>query len=167
MQVPKRRGSTAPFLDLGTRRGWVVSVTPRGKEPPVPIVQEAVWAPERVWRQRLEENSVCLCRGSNLYRPVVHSVVRHYTDWATPSPLLRSNITVLLLIWLNVIFQILSINEYLPLDRFHYLCIILYGIYFISQQVNTVNINKIWFSISDPALTNFLGLSWWRILEEN
>ena len=37
----------------GTRRGWGVSVTPRplftpGKDP-VPIVQEAVWAPGPVW----------------------------------------------------------------------------------------------------------------------
>jgi hypothetical protein len=38
----------------------VVSITPRpplppGKEPPVPTVQEAGWAPEPVWTQRLEE----------------------------------------------------------------------------------------------------------------
>jgi hypothetical protein len=38
----------------------VVSVTPRprftpGKGPPVPIVQEAEWASESVWTQRLEE----------------------------------------------------------------------------------------------------------------
>jgi hypothetical protein len=42
-----------PFLDHGTRRGWVVSVTPRplftpGKDP-VPVVQEAGWAPGPVW----------------------------------------------------------------------------------------------------------------------
>jgi hypothetical protein len=47
---------------------------------PVPIVQEAGWAPEPVWTQRLEEKSSCLCRGSKLERPVVQSVVRHYTD---------------------------------------------------------------------------------------
>jgi len=39
--------------DRGTRRGWVVSSTPRphftpGKEP-VPIVHEAGWAPGPVW----------------------------------------------------------------------------------------------------------------------
>jgi hypothetical protein len=28
------------------------------------------------------------CRGSNHDRPVVQSVVRHYTDWATPAPTL-------------------------------------------------------------------------------
>jgi hypothetical protein len=39
-----------------------------------------------VWTQRLEEKLSCLCRGSNLDRPVVQSVARHYTDWATPAP---------------------------------------------------------------------------------
>jgi hypothetical protein len=53
---------------------------PPGKGPPVPIVQEAGWAPEPVWAQRLEEKSFRLCRGSNLHRPVVQSVARHYTD---------------------------------------------------------------------------------------
>jgi hypothetical protein len=36
------------FLDLGTRRGWVVSITPRPlyhEKGPAPIVQEAEWAP--------------------------------------------------------------------------------------------------------------------------
>jgi len=43
------RGVALAFHDCGTRRGWVVSSTPRplftpGKDP-VPIVQEAGWAP--------------------------------------------------------------------------------------------------------------------------
>ena len=47
------RGIALPFIDYGTRRGWGVSVTPRpfftlGKEP-MPIVQEAGWAPGPVW----------------------------------------------------------------------------------------------------------------------
>ena len=47
------RGIALHFLDHGTRRGWGVSVTPRpfftpGKDP-VPIVQEAGWAPGPVW----------------------------------------------------------------------------------------------------------------------
>ena len=47
------RGIALPFHDHGTRRGWGVSVTPRllftpGKHP-VPIVQEAGWAPGPVW----------------------------------------------------------------------------------------------------------------------
>jgi hypothetical protein len=39
--------------------------------------------PQLVWTQRLEEKSFRLCRESNLDRPVVQPVARHYTDWAT------------------------------------------------------------------------------------
>jgi hypothetical protein len=56
---------------------------PPGKGPLVPIVQEAGWAPEPVWTQRLEEKSFRLYRGSNLDRPFVQPVAKHYTDWAT------------------------------------------------------------------------------------
>jgi len=47
------RGIAVLFHDRGTRRGWVVSSTPRphftpGKDP-VPILQEAEWAPGPVW----------------------------------------------------------------------------------------------------------------------
>jgi hypothetical protein len=55
-----------------------------GKGTPVPIVQEAGWAPEPVWTQRLEEKSFRLCRELKLVRPVVQPVARHYTDCATP-----------------------------------------------------------------------------------
>jgi hypothetical protein len=41
---------------------------------------------EPVSAQRLEGKSFFSCRGSNTDRPVVQSVVRHYTDWATPAP---------------------------------------------------------------------------------
>jgi hypothetical protein len=51
-----------------------------GKRPAVPIVQEAGWASEPVWTQRLEEISFRFCRGSNLDRPVVQPVARHCTD---------------------------------------------------------------------------------------
>jgi len=47
------RGIALLFHDRGTRRGWVVSSTPRphftpGKDP-VPILQDPWWAPEQVW----------------------------------------------------------------------------------------------------------------------
>jgi len=47
------RGIALLFHDRGTRRGWVVSSTPRphfnpGIDP-VPILQEAGWAPGPVW----------------------------------------------------------------------------------------------------------------------
>jgi hypothetical protein len=47
---------------------------------PRPIGQEAGWAPEQVWTQRLDEKSSCLYRESNLDQPVVQSVVTHYND---------------------------------------------------------------------------------------
>jgi hypothetical protein len=53
---------------------------PPGKGPTVPIVEETGWAPEPVWTQRLEEKFSLPCRGSNLDRPVVQPMARHYTD---------------------------------------------------------------------------------------
>jgi hypothetical protein len=40
---------------------------------------------EPVWTQRLKEKSFRLYRGSNLDRPVVQPIARHYTDLATDS----------------------------------------------------------------------------------
>jgi hypothetical protein len=59
---------------------------PPGNGPPVPIVQEAGWAPEPVWTQRLEETFFAPCRGSNPDHPVIQPVVRHYTARANPAP---------------------------------------------------------------------------------
>jgi hypothetical protein len=51
-----------------------------GKGSPIPIGQKAGWAPEPVWTQRLEEKSFRLLWASNLDRPVVQPVSRHYTE---------------------------------------------------------------------------------------
>jgi hypothetical protein len=86
-----RRYSSYSFLTPALEGGeWSASrsgrALPPGKESPVPIVQEAVWAPEPVWTQRVEEKS----SASVGYRtPAVQSVVRHYTDWATQLQLWR------------------------------------------------------------------------------
>ena len=50
---PEVRGIALPFHDRGTRRGWVVSSTPRphftpGKDQ-ISILQEAGWVPGPVW----------------------------------------------------------------------------------------------------------------------
>jgi hypothetical protein len=80
----ERRYSSYSFT-TSALDGGVVSVTPQplfyppGKGPTVTIVQEARWAPEPVWTQRLEEKILCSRRGSNPDRPVVQPVVRHYT----------------------------------------------------------------------------------------
>jgi hypothetical protein len=45
-------GIAVLILNLGARRGWVFSTTPRPLYPrkdPAPIVQEAGWAPGPVW----------------------------------------------------------------------------------------------------------------------
>ena len=65
------------FHDRGTRSGWVVCSTPRphftsGKDP-VPIVQEAGWAPGPVWtggKSRLHRDSIPdrPARSQSLYR---------------------------------------------------------------------------------------------------
>jgi hypothetical protein len=65
-------------MGVSGQRQAPAALLPLGKEPPVPIVQEAGWAPEPVWTEGRGEIS-CLCRGSNLDRPVVQPVVRHYT----------------------------------------------------------------------------------------
>jgi hypothetical protein len=81
----ERRYSSKSFSTSALDGGeWSVSrlgrALPSGKGPPVPIVQEAGWAPEPVCTQRLEEKSSASVGDRT---PVVLSVVRHYTDWAT------------------------------------------------------------------------------------
>jgi hypothetical protein len=87
-RLAERRYSSYSFTTSAVDGGeWSASRPSRAlalwKGPPVPIGQENVWAPALVWTQRLEEKSFRLCRGSNLDRPVVQPVARHYTDWAT------------------------------------------------------------------------------------
>ena len=76
------RGIALLFLDHGTRRGWGVSVTPGplfnpGKDP-VPIVQEAGWAPmaglDRCGKSRPPPG----------FDPwTIQSIASRYTDYAT------------------------------------------------------------------------------------
>jgi hypothetical protein len=86
MEAQGGRGCIAPTHSRPRHRWgeWSASrpglALPLGKEPPIPIIQEAGWVPEPVWTQRLEEKSFPLCRGSNLDRRVVQSAARH------PSP---------------------------------------------------------------------------------
>jgi hypothetical protein len=81
-----RRYSSYSFTTSALDRGEWSASCPGRALPLAPIGQEAKWVPEPVWTPTLEEKSFCLCRESNLDRPVLQSVVRHYTDWATPAP---------------------------------------------------------------------------------
>jgi hypothetical protein len=84
----ERRYSSYSYLTSALDGGeWSASrpgcALPPGKGPPVPTGQEAGWVPKPVWTQRLEEKSSASVGDRT---PVVQSVVRHYTDWATPGP---------------------------------------------------------------------------------
>jgi len=75
------RGIALLFHDRGARRGWVVSSAPRphftpGKDP-IPIVQEAGWAPGPLWTGA--ENLIPTGIRSQTFQPIVS----RYTDWAT------------------------------------------------------------------------------------
>jgi hypothetical protein len=81
----ERRYSSYSFTTSALDRGeWSESrpgrALPPGKGPPV---QEAGWAPEPVWTQRLEEKSFVPARDRT---PIAQPVVRHYTAWANPAP---------------------------------------------------------------------------------
>ena len=75
--VAQRVGTVLLFHERNTRRGWVVSSTPRpyftpGKDP-VPIIQEAGWAPGPVWtggKSRPHRDSIpdFPVRSQSLYR---------------------------------------------------------------------------------------------------
>jgi hypothetical protein len=78
----ERRYSSYSFSTSALDGGeWSASrsgrALPPGKGPPVPMLQEAGWAPEPVWTQKLQEKPFRLCRGSNLESPVVQTVARH------------------------------------------------------------------------------------------
>jgi len=71
------RGIALLFHDRGTRRGWVVSSTPQPQftpgKVPVPILQEAWWAPGPVWtgeKARSHRDSIPdrPARSQSLYR---------------------------------------------------------------------------------------------------
>ena len=80
------RGIALPFHDHGTTRGWGVSVKPRplftpGKDP-VPIVEEAGWAPGPVWKGAENPDS------PGFDPRTVQTVTSRYTDWATGSTII-------------------------------------------------------------------------------
>jgi hypothetical protein len=74
--------------DLGTRWGWVVNITPRPRFTPGERTPGTHWTggwvdPRAGLDTEARGKILCPCRGSNPDRPVVQSVVRHYTAWAT------------------------------------------------------------------------------------
>jgi hypothetical protein len=77
-RLGERRYSSYSFTTSALDGGeWSASrpgrALPPEKGPPVPTVQEAGWAPEPVWTQRLEEKSFAPAGDRT-------PIVRHYTD---------------------------------------------------------------------------------------
>jgi len=82
------RGIAPLFHDRGTRRGWVVSSTPRPhftpNKDPVPILQEDAWATGPVWtggKSRPHRGSIpdLPARGQSLYRLSYRAHLFHIT----------------------------------------------------------------------------------------
>jgi hypothetical protein len=63
-------------MGVSGQRHALAALLPPRKGPPVPIVQEAGWASEPVWTQRIEDKSF---DSAGDRTPVVQPVVRHYT----------------------------------------------------------------------------------------
>jgi hypothetical protein len=83
MEALVGRGNITPTRSWPRPRWGEWSASRLGRAlPPVPIGQEAGWAPEVVWTQRLEEKSFASAGDRT---PVVQYVVRHCTDWAVQS----------------------------------------------------------------------------------
>jgi hypothetical protein len=89
MEALGGRGSIAPTHSRPRHyMGFVVSVTPRprftpGKRTPGTYCTGGWVGPRAGLNTEDRGKILCSCRGSNLDRPVVQSVVRHYTAWAT------------------------------------------------------------------------------------
>jgi hypothetical protein len=67
MEALGGRGGIAPthsrprhLMGVSGQRHAPAALLPPGKGPPVPVVQEAGWAPEPVWTQRIEKNPLPL-----------------------------------------------------------------------------------------------------------
>jgi hypothetical protein len=69
---------TSALDGVSGQRHALVALYPRGKDHPRTHCT-GDWVGPRAGLDT-EEKSFCLCRGSKLDRPVVQSVVRHYTD---------------------------------------------------------------------------------------
>jgi len=108
------RGIALLFRDRGTRRGWVVSSTPRprftsGKDP-VPVLQEAGWAPGPIWtglKSRPHRDSIP-------DRPARSQSIIYYTEIKEGAKLFRQGTN----------FYSLSASKY-AINWYNYICITL------------------------------------------
>jgi hypothetical protein len=133
------------------RWGLVVSVTPRpcftpGERtpPPVPIVQEAGWAPEPVCTKRLEEKSFAPAGDRT---PIAQPVVRHYTAWANPTPFLpegniknkhETDVNAIITLSTGIYISLREANNIITVRLFSD-CSIQHGFYHTQNQLHIYN----------------------------
>jgi hypothetical protein len=115
--------------------GWVVSITPQPRFNPGERTPGTHWTggwvgPRASLDTECRGKILCPCRRSNPDRPVVQPVVRHYTDWANPAPLL---------LWIP---GLIPRNNFCSvLDRYSKLfalCIVLYDLTTVAQPSEVV-----------------------------
>jgi len=133
------------FHDRGTRRGWVVSSTPRphftpGKEP-VPILQEAGWAPGPVWTGGESRPH----RDSIPDRPARSSVTM---PTELPDP--RWNYVPLIIIEICYRF-VKRLGLSLVVCKFHFVCLI------------HLRVTKLFFTFTSLQVRG--GGSWWILCD--
>jgi hypothetical protein len=80
-----------PFLTSASGQLHAPTVLPPGKQPPVPIGQEAGWSSEPVWTLWRREN---LPSAGNR-TPTIQPVARRFTDWAIPASILLAYFHIL------------------------------------------------------------------------
>jgi hypothetical protein len=83
---------------------------------------------------------LCLCRRSNLDCPVVQSVTRHYTDWATPAPLEYYNVKKLTLVPVNPRRVLLGPSSFWSVCVRVCVCVCVCVIDIVSMQFYTLEI---------------------------
>jgi hypothetical protein len=67
-------------MGVSGQRHAPAALYPRGKDPVIHCTEDWV-CPRAGLDSEARGRIFCLCRWSNLYRPVVQPVARHYTDW--------------------------------------------------------------------------------------
>jgi hypothetical protein len=82
------------FLNLGTRRGWVVSITPRprftpGQRAPGTHCTGGCVGPSAGLDAEVRGKILCLCRGSNPGRPVRSQTLHWLCKWLKSSRRMR------------------------------------------------------------------------------
>jgi hypothetical protein len=140
---------------------------PPGKGHLVPIAQEAGWAPEPVWTQRLEEKSFASAGNRT---PIARSIVRHYTDWATPAPYILQQtqknykqstlVNIFKKLWVFCVVILFLANTISIFVSFPHKKFPLWELFrnrSFEKRLNRVLLLDTWFSCSYTVINIFLG----------